>query len=92
MAPTSAAPRIFVSYARSDGKEFAAKLRSRLRDDHGFPLWHDLADMEGGRDWWLQITEAIDHVEFLVLVMTSAALGSSTSGASGATPASRAGA
>ena len=30
--------------------------------------------MEGGKDWWLQITEAIDHVEFLVLVMTPAAL------------------
>ncbi len=28
MAPASAAPRIFVSYARSDGKEFAAKLRT----------------------------------------------------------------
>jgi TIR domain/NB-ARC domain/APAF-1 helical domain/WD domain, G-beta repeat len=76
MAEASAAPRIFVSYARSDGKEFATELRRRLQDEHGFPLWHDLADMEGGKDWWQQITEAIDHVEFLVLVMTSAALGS----------------
>ena len=90
MAAASAAPRIFVSYARSDGKKFAAKLRRRLQDDHGFPLWQDLADLEGGKDWWQQITEAIDHVEFLVLVMTPAALGSDTSGASGATPASRA--
>ena len=76
MAAASAAPRIFVSYARSDGKAFAAELRRRLQDEHGFPLWQDLADMEGGKDWWLQITDAIDHVEFLVLVMTSAALGS----------------
>ncbi len=76
MAAASAAPRIFVSYARSDGKEIAAELRRRLQDDHGFPLWQDLADLEGGRDWWLQITDAIDHVEFLVLVMTPAALGS----------------
>ena len=76
MAAASAAPRIFVSYARSDGKEIAAELRRRLQDEHGFPLWQDLADMEGGRDWWQQITEAIDHVEFLVLVMTPAALGS----------------
>jgi TIR domain/NB-ARC domain len=74
MAAAPAAPRIFVSYARSDGKEIAAVLRRRLTDEHGFPLWHDLADMEGGRDWWQQITEAIDHVEFVVLVMTSAAL------------------
>jgi predicted ATPase len=71
---SAAVPRIFVSYARSDGKEIAAKLRRRLQDEHGFPLWQDLADMEGGKDWWQQITQAIDHVEFLVLVMTSAAL------------------
>ena len=30
--------------------------------------------MEGGQDWWRQITEAIDHVEYLVLVMTAASL------------------
>ena len=56
------------------GKEFATELRRRLQDEHGFPLWQDLADLEGGKDWWLQITEAIDHIEFLALVMTSAAL------------------
>jgi hypothetical protein len=32
--------------------------------------------MEGGRDWWLQITEAIDRTEYLVLVMTSRSLAS----------------
>ena len=69
-----AAPRIFVSYARSDGKGIAGELRRRLQDDHGFPLWQDLADMEGGKDWWQQITVAIDHVEYLVMVMTGAAL------------------
>ncbi len=76
MAPAPAAARIFVSYARSDGKDFASKLRRRLQDEHGFPLWQDLADMEGGRDWWLQITEAIDQTEYLVLVMTPRALAS----------------
>jgi WD40 repeat protein len=30
--------------------------------------------MEGGRDWWLQITDALDRVEFMVLVMTPAAM------------------
>jgi hypothetical protein len=30
--------------------------------------------MEGGRDWWQQITEALDVVEFMVLGMTPAAL------------------
>ena len=76
MASVPAEARIFVSYARSDGKEFAAELRRRLQDDHGFPLWQDLADMEGGRDWWPQIKEAIDRTEYLVLVMTPAALAS----------------
>jgi hypothetical protein len=70
-------PRIFVSYARSDGKETAAELCRRLKDEHGMSLWQDLADIEGGRDWWHQITEAIDHVDYLVLVMTPAALRSS---------------
>jgi WD40 repeat protein len=76
MAEAPAAPRIFVSYAQSDGKEIAAELRRRLQDEHGFPLWQDVKDMEGGKDWWLQITDAINHVEFLVLVMTPAALAS----------------
>ena len=30
--------------------------------------------MEGGKDWWRQITEALDVVQFMVLVMTPAAL------------------
>jgi hypothetical protein len=76
MAAGQVEPRIFVSYARSDGKAFASALRRRLQDEHGFPLWQDLADMEGGRDWWLQITDAIDRTEYLVLVMTPRALAS----------------
>jgi TIR domain len=74
MGPASAAPRIFVSYARSDGKAPAVELRRRLQDEHGFPLWQDVADLEGGKDWWRQVIGAIDHVEFLILVMTPAAL------------------
>ena len=34
--------------------------------------------MEGGVGWWKQITEAIDRVEFLVMVMTPGALRSET--------------
>lgn len=34
--------------------------------------------MEGGRDWWLQITEALDRVEFMALVMTPGAQKSET--------------
>ena len=72
-SPTSA-PRIFISYARRDGKELARNLRRRLSEEHGFSLWQDLPDMEGGKDWWKQITEAIARVEYLVLIMTEAAV------------------
>ncbi|MGZ5185983.1 MAG: TIR domain-containing protein [Caldimonas sp.] len=72
---SSTLPRVFVSYARRDGEVAARELRERL-EAQGIPLWRDREAMEGGRDWWLQITEALDRVEFLVLVMTEAALGS----------------
>jgi WD40 repeat protein len=66
---------VFISYARSDGEAIARDLRHRL-ESTGVPLWRDREQMEGGRDWWLQITAALDAVEFLLLVMTPAALAS----------------
>jgi WD40 repeat protein len=66
-------PRVFLSYARSDGESFARALRERLEAE-GVPLWRDREGMEGGRDWRQQIQAAIDRVEFLVLVMTQAAV------------------
>ncbi|HEX6650295.1 MAG TPA: TIR domain-containing protein [Pyrinomonadaceae bacterium] len=68
---------VFISYARSDGGEFANNLRQRLEAAH-IPLWQDRIGMEGGRDWWLQITEALDRVEFMALVVTPNALKSET--------------
>src|ERR1043166_4146014 len=64
---------VFISYARSDGEQQAFSLRRRL-EAAGIRLWQDREGMEGGRDWWLQITAALDAVEFMVLVMTPAAL------------------
>lgn len=64
---------VFISYARSDGKGFAAQLHGRLQAE-GFSLWQDVIAMEGGRDWRLQITDALDHVEFMALVITDNAL------------------
>ena len=66
-------PRVFISYARRDGEKFATDLRRRLLAEH-IPLWQDRVGMEGGRDWWQQITEALEQVEFMVLVMTPAAM------------------
>jgi WD40 repeat protein len=63
-------PRAFISYARSDGEEFARALRERLeRDEPEITLWQDRTDM-GPADWWRQITEALDRVPFMVLVLT----------------------
>src|SRR5215217_7548212 len=74
---TGARSGVFISYARSDGATFADLLRRRL-DDEYIPLWQDRVGMEGGRDWWLQITEALDRVEFMALVITPNALKSDT--------------
>src|SRR2546423_14944023 len=43
------APRVFLSYARSDGEQFAARLRKRLEAKH-IPLWQDRIGLEGGRE------------------------------------------
>src|SRR6266852_1976001 len=76
-ANTGVVPRVFLSYARSDGEPFATNLRQRLEAEH-IPLWQDRVGLEGGKDWWQQITEALDKVEFMVLVMTPAAMRSET--------------
>ena len=69
------APLAFISYARSDGEQLALQLRGRLEQEHpGITLWHDRAEMMGGVGWWKQITDALDQVEFLIMVLTPAAM------------------
>ena len=69
------APAVFLSYARKDGEEFATALRKRLADEAPeIALWQDRSEMEGGVGWWRQIEDALDHVKFLVIVMTPHAL------------------
>lgn len=72
-APTS--PRIFISYAVKDGSVAARTLRQRLEAE-GFAIWQDVVALEGGRDWWSQIEEAIraPSVEHLVLVVSPEAM------------------
>lgn len=66
-------PRVFVSYARSDGEDLARSIREGLEKE-GLSVWQDRVKMQGGRDWWLQIVEALNQVEFMALVMTPAAM------------------
>ena len=65
----------FISYSRHDGAEAATKLRQEL-EAKGFIIWQDLIALEGDRDWWSQIEEAIRAKALchLVLVVTAAAL------------------
>jgi len=73
--PTSA--RVFVSYSRKDGARFAKRLREKLRKQD-LSVWQDIVALEGGRDWWSQIEEAIRSkaLQHFVLVVTPKALAS----------------
>ncbi len=67
-------PRVFLSYARADGEERARELRERLAREADIEVRQDRLFLEGGTGWWKQITEAIEAVEFLILLMTPAAV------------------
>jgi TIR domain/NB-ARC domain/APAF-1 helical domain len=69
--------RTFISYSRRDGGDFARKLRARLESEN-LSVWQDIVALEGGRDWWSQIEDAIrsQALQHLVLVVTPAALAS----------------
>src|SRR6516162_5325121 len=66
---------VFLSYARADGEGRAAELRERLaREAPDITIRQDRLLLEGGVGWWKQITDAIDSVEFLILLMTPAVI------------------
>jgi hypothetical protein len=67
-------PRIFISYARADGRAFADVVRANLKA-RGLEPWQDLVAMQSG-DWRAQIWNAIEQAEHLVLVPTRGAIGS----------------
>jgi len=69
--------RIFISYSRRDGAEFAADLCERLLREN-LSVWQDIITLEGGRDWRSQIEEALKSkaLQHFVLVVTPAALAS----------------
>jgi hypothetical protein len=76
--PDTPSDRVFISYSRKDGAEFAHDLRKRLLNEN-LSVWQDLVTLEGGRDWWSQIEDALKSkaAQHFVLVVTPAALASS---------------
>jgi WD40 repeat protein len=73
--PSQAEARIFISYSRKDAAVFAAELRLTLIKE-GLSVWQDIIALEGGRDWWSQIEEAVrsKSLQHFVLIVTPAAL------------------
>ena len=63
---------VFVSYARAD-EHYATELLSRLAKEPDIAPWQDRIRMSPG-DFEDQIKAGIDSSEYLVLVMTPAAL------------------
>ena len=59
MHPRSSPPRIFISYARSDGEYFARDLRRSLIEEYRFAVWQDRTEMKVGETWWQQIVDAL---------------------------------
>jgi len=70
---------VFLSYARADREQFTANLRERLQKQASdIVIKQDRNLLEGGVGWWKQLTEAIESVEFHVLVMAPSAMQSET--------------
>ena len=65
---------VFISYARAD-ERYATDLMNRLAKEPDIAPWQDRISMAPG-DFEEQIRAGIDASEYLVLVMTTAALGS----------------
>ena len=61
--------RLFISYAREDGKAFVDRLCAELQ---GHDPWLDRAELAGGADWVRGIEQAIDDSDIFLPVLTNA--------------------
>jgi hypothetical protein len=67
-----APPTVFISYSRSDGREFAEAFERRLAAE-GIHAWRDLKEMGAG-DIRPQVLEAIEKSKQLVLILSRRAV------------------
>ena len=68
-------PKIFLSYARADGKTAATRLRSEL-ERAGFEVWRDIEDMQGGQAWKDQLRKSLRQVDRVIVLLTPTAVSS----------------
>ena len=66
--------RLFISYSRTDGREFAEAFERRLVGE-GIRSWRDLKSMGSG-DIRPQVLRAIENAEHFVLILSRRALDS----------------
>ena len=64
---------VFISYARSDGEEFARTIAQRLEGEH-VSCWRDRLDLTGGEAFWPQLRAGIEQARWLLVVLSPAAL------------------
>ena len=61
----------FISYSSADAEEFALRLRDELEaGPPPIPVWLDKRDIESGRDWDVEIDEALKVCRSFLFVMT----------------------
>jgi hypothetical protein len=68
-------PRIYISYARQDGRAAAEEFEERL-EAADITAWRDIKDMVGGEGILPQVLDAIGQAEHLVMVLSRGALAS----------------
>jgi len=61
--------KIFFSYSRADGSDFALKLARDLKKA-GFNVWIDQEDIRAGTDWDLEVENALETCDCLLFVET----------------------
>lgn len=61
--------KIFLSYSRSDGYDFAQKLTADLQKE-GFDVWIDQDDIRAGSSWYIEIEKALENCDCLLFIET----------------------
>ncbi|MEO6288738.1 MAG: toll/interleukin-1 receptor domain-containing protein [Ginsengibacter sp.] len=61
--------KIFFSYSRADGSDFALRLALDLKKE-GFNVWIDQEDIRAGSEWDLEIEKALETCECLLFIET----------------------
>ncbi|HRQ52546.1 MAG TPA: toll/interleukin-1 receptor domain-containing protein, partial [Agriterribacter sp.] len=67
--------KIFFSYSRADGSDFALRLALDLKKE-GFQVWIDQQDIRAGSEWDLEIEKALETCDCLLFIETEKSVSS----------------